>query len=145
MIVEALSQGQRRTLQSVSDGGTLIADGRFVGGAAIPVIFLCHKQPEAAQTDEARRQQQLQERLAQEARERERLVAEARERDRLQAARPTAPRQERRVALVDGNAAYTNQPLANPVNDATDVAASLRAMGFETTLLRDATSWGFMG
>lgn len=92
-----------------------------------------------AQAEEARRQQQLQERLAQEARERERLVAEARERDRLQAARPTAPRQERRVALVVGNAAYTNQPLANPVNDATDVAASLRAMGFETTLLRDAT------
>jgi hypothetical protein len=93
-----------------------------------------------AQQEEARRQQQLfQERLAQEARERERLVAEARGSDRLQAPRPAAQRQERRVALVVGNAAYKNQPLANPVNDATDVAATLRTMGFETTLLRDAT------
>jgi hypothetical protein len=94
----------------------------------------------AAEAEEARRQQQqLQERLAQEAKERERLLAEARERDRPQSTQPTAPRQERRVALVVGNAAYKNQPLANPVNDATDVASTLRGMGFETTLLRDAT------
>lgn len=37
---------------------------------------------------------------------------------------------ERRVALVIGNAAYKGIPLRNPVNDAVDVAASLRAYGF---------------
>lgn len=38
---------------------------------------------------------------------------------------------ERRVALVIGNSAYQRGPLKNPVNDATDVAAKLRSMGFE--------------
>lgn len=38
---------------------------------------------------------------------------------------------ERRVALVIGNSAYQKSPLKNPVNDATDVAAKLRNMGFE--------------
>lgn len=37
---------------------------------------------------------------------------------------------ERRVALVIGNAAYKVNPLRNPVNDALDVAASLRGYGF---------------
>jgi hypothetical protein len=36
-----------------------------------------------------------------------------------------------RVALVIGNAAYKSSPLANPVNDATDMAKSLRALGFD--------------
>ena len=96
-------------------------------------------QPAVAADAAKSRQRELEERLVAQARERDRLMAEARDRDRPQSTRPVAPRQERRVALVVGNAAYTNQPLANPVNDATDVAASLRAMGFETTLLRDAT------
>jgi hypothetical protein len=39
---------------------------------------------------------------------------------------------ERRVALVIGNGAYQNASrLANPVNDAADVAAALRELGFE--------------
>ena len=37
---------------------------------------------------------------------------------------------EHRVALVIGNAAYKGNPLKNPVNDAVDVAASLRGYGF---------------
>jgi uncharacterized caspase-like protein len=42
---------------------------------------------------------------------------------------------EKRVALVIGNAAYQNTPaLANPVNDAEDVAATLKRVGFEVTL-----------
>lgn len=39
--------------------------------------------------------------------------------------------QPRRVALVVGNASYPQRPLANPVNDATDLAAALRRLGFE--------------
>ncbi len=44
-----------------------------------------------------------------------------------------------RVALVIGNAAYETAPLSNPVNDARDMAAALRAHGFEVTLGTDWT------
>lgn len=37
---------------------------------------------------------------------------------------------EKRVALVIGNGAYPSAPLLNPVNDAKDMATSLRALGF---------------
>jgi len=88
---------------------------------------------------ERRRRQELEDRLA---------VAEARERERLQvqaqtvSGPPTAQvsfRSERRVALVVGNAAYKVSPLDNPVNDATDVEAGLKLLGFQTTLLRNAS------
>lgn len=38
---------------------------------------------------------------------------------------------EKRVALVIGNSNYQSSPLANPVNDANDIAASLRSVGFD--------------
>jgi uncharacterized caspase-like protein len=41
---------------------------------------------------------------------------------------------ERRVALVIGNAAYPDQPLANPVNDARAMAQTLQSIGFDVTL-----------
>lgn len=48
---------------------------------------------------------------------------------------PAAAKAERRVALVIGNAAYTNATvLRNPRNDATDMAASLKKLGFEVLL-----------
>ena len=44
-----------------------------------------------------------------------------------------------RVALVVGNGAYTHAGrLPNPANDATDMAAALRRLGFEVTIARDA-------
>ena len=45
-----------------------------------------------------------------------------------------------RTALVIGNAAYSEDigPLKNPGNDATDMAATLRQLGFAVTLVRDA-------
>ena len=36
-----------------------------------------------------------------------------------------------RVALVIGNYSYADKPLRNPKNDATDMAAALRTMGFD--------------
>ncbi|MFD2182534.1 caspase family protein [Rhodoplanes azumiensis] len=45
---------------------------------------------------------------------------------------------EPRTALIVGNAAYGFAPLANPVNDATDVAAALRQSGFDVTLATNA-------
>lgn len=38
---------------------------------------------------------------------------------------------DRRVALVIGNSAYSNGPLTNPANDARDMAAALRKLGFD--------------
>lgn len=38
--------------------------------------------------------------------------------------------QEKRIALVVGNSAYTNSPLKNPVNDANLMASTLQGLGF---------------
>ena len=46
-------------------------------------------------------------------------------------AQSPAPTAERRVALVIGNARYERLPLANPLNDAADLSAALRRLGFE--------------
>ncbi|MFH1090424.1 MAG: pectinesterase family protein [Pseudomonadota bacterium] len=46
---------------------------------------------------------------------------------------------DRRVALIIGNAAYRTSPLKNPVNDATDVAAALKDVGFEVILKTNVT------
>ena len=42
------------------------------------------------------------------------------------------------VALVIGNGAYPDAPLANPLNDATDVAVAFEAQGFRVQRLLDA-------
>ncbi len=50
----------------------------------------------------------------------------------------------KRVALVIGNSAYVNAtPLANPKNDATDMAAKLRELGFDVMLGVDLDKRGF--
>lgn len=48
---------------------------------------------------------------------------------------PTQAQAERRTALVIGNAQYTHAGLlANPANDANDIAAALKEMGFNVVL-----------
>ncbi len=49
------------------------------------------------------------------------------------------PPQGKRVALVIGNSKYKFNPLNNPVNDATDMAASLRSVGFDVIEVKNAT------
>jgi hypothetical protein len=103
----------------------------------------------AAEAQAARqRQQALEQRLAAQAAEAEAAKRRQQELEAQLAAaqlasqtasRPTTSKNERRVALVIGNAAYKSSPLTNPVNDASDVTATLRSMGFETILVRDAT------
>jgi len=44
-----------------------------------------------------------------------------------------------KVALVIGNAAYPEAPLRNAVNDAREVALTLRERGFEVILRADAS------
>jgi uncharacterized caspase-like protein len=46
---------------------------------------------------------------------------------------------EQRTALVIGNSAYSSGPLKNPINDASDMAAMLKKLGFTVTLKKDAT------
>lgn len=50
-----------------------------------------------------------------------------------------SPLSEQRVALVIGNSAYKASPLKNPANDATDMAAALKELGFKVTLRTDAS------
>jgi uncharacterized caspase-like protein len=47
---------------------------------------------------------------------------------------------EPRTALVIGNAAYPFGALANPVNDASDMASALRGAGFDVSLKTDANT-----
>jgi hypothetical protein len=51
--------------------------------------------------------------------------------------------QGRRVALVIGNGAYQHtSPLANPTNDAADVASALKKLGFDVVEGRDLDESG---
>ena len=55
-------------------------------------------------------------------------------------AQPIKPEaDERRLALVIGNAAYADAPLKNPVNDAQAVAATLRTLGFDVMQRENTT------
>jgi hypothetical protein len=47
--------------------------------------------------------------------------------------------QLKRTALIIGNSAYKEGPLKNPVNDARDMAAALRGMGFDVILKENAS------
>ncbi len=111
---------------------------------------------------ERKKRQELEQQLA-EAKERDRITAdldeERRKRQELEEQirvvqqatqpnkQPMSSGMERRVALVIGNATYKINPLKNPVNDSTDMARSLRSVGFDvieannTTLaqMREAT------
>ena len=85
---------------------------------------------------ERKRREELEQRLAE---------AEKRERERQQAQTPQSPpsqaaiRNERRVALLVGNGAYKQSPLTNSVNDAVDLNASLKNLGFQTLLVQNAS------
>ncbi len=46
---------------------------------------------------------------------------------------------EHRIALLIGNERYRYSPLLNPVNDARAISEALQSMGFEVTLLENAT------
>lgn len=50
-----------------------------------------------------------------------------------------APAKPQRLALVIGNAAYKDSPLANPLNDAADMAKALQASGFTVIRRENAT------
>jgi len=88
---------------------------------------------------ERKKRQDLEQRLATQAREREQAAADLREQGRLSTP-PFAPPIIRSAhALVIGNAAYPGSGrLDNPVNDATAISQKLRTMGFTVTTVTDA-------
>jgi hypothetical protein len=55
---------------------------------------------------------------------------------------PTPAGVEPRTALVIGNAGYAQSPLANPANDANDMARALRGAGFDVILKTDVDQLG---
>ncbi len=59
------------------------------------------------------------------------MISHAQQDRNLKLAGPTPSKAEQRVALIIGNGAYAQGSLANPVNDARDMAAALRSVGFE--------------
>lgn len=54
-----------------------------------------------------------------------------------QLGRESAGQASARTALVIGNGKYTDAPLSNPTNDATDMAVALRSLGFEVFAYTD--------
>ena len=50
------------------------------------------------------------------------------------------PGRMNRVALIIGNAAYPDDPLKNPVNDALAVGEKLERLGFDTLIRTEETS-----
>jgi hypothetical protein len=138
-----------------SSTGTTILEGiwsddRFVRSAPVQQASVANQKVPlvALQPDNSERDKLLAE-----------VEAERKKRQELEeqlkvAQQPTQPNRpavspvnERRVALVIGNATYKVNPLKNPVNDSTDMARSLRSVGFDvieannTTLvqMREAT------
>lgn len=89
-----------------------------------------------------KRQQELEERLAQERAEKERLAAQVAKQNQpapVPSATPVASQpNEKRIALVIGNGAYKVRPLNNPVNDANDISAALKRSGFQVIDVRNA-------
>ena len=57
-------------------------------------------------------------------------------------AQTSEPQSSRRIALVIGNGAYDNKPLANPVNDARAMEALLGALGFQVMRYENLTRQG---
>jgi len=45
---------------------------------------------------------------------------------------------EKRIALIIGNSSYHDGPLRNPVNDADKMASTLRQVGFQTFVVKNA-------
>ncbi len=99
----------------------------------------------AAAVDAAQaRADQERQRLAAEAADRQRREDEAR---RVAQSRQPAipPGTEKRVALVVGNSAYRDRPLANPVNDARAMQQALAELGFDVQVATDVDRRGLLG
>jgi len=58
---------------------------------------------------------------------------------RADLAKPNVAIKSSRLALIIGNAKYSDKPLQNPLNDSEDLAARLATLGFDVILVKDGT------
>ncbi len=65
--------------------------------------------------------------------EKRELLAQVKQRQEIKDLTQLLAQRQQRIALVIGNGAYQKEPLANPVNDATDVAEVLQELCFKAT------------
>ena len=63
----------------------------------------------------------------------------------IQAATPAVVNNTQRVALVIGNSAYQDAPLANPVNDARAIVKALQESGFSVIVRENVDQRGMLG
>ena len=134
---------------SISNQG-IWADNNFVRSAEVQLASVANQtvpavalQPDISERDKLLAEVEAERKKRQELEEQLRVAQQPN-----QPVKPTVSSvNERRVALVIGNATYKINPLKNPVNDSTDMARSLRSVGFDvieannTTLaqMREAT------
>ncbi|MGK7914978.1 MAG: caspase family protein, partial [Prochloraceae cyanobacterium] len=69
--------------------------------------------------------------------EKRELLVPVKQRQEIKGVTQLLAQQQERIALVIGNGAYQEDPLANPVNDANDVAQALQELGFKVTLIQN--------
>ncbi len=71
--------------------------------------------------------------------EKRELIAQLKQKQEIKSTTKLVAQRQQRIALVIGNGDYQEDqdPLANPVNDAADIAVALRELGFEVILLKD--------
>lgn len=127
--------------------GSVIRQGIWADGNFVRALPLSHPDVSnqtatiiAAQTDASEKEKLLSEVEAERKKQRELE-------DQLRVAQQSGPTNtqvstfalERRVALVLGNATYKVNPLKNPVNDSSDMAISLRSVGFDVIEAKNTT------
>ena len=69
--------------------------------------------------------------------EKRELPAPVKQRQEIKEVTQLVAQRQERIALVIGNGAYQEDPLANPINDANDVAQALQELGFKVTLIQN--------
>ncbi len=119
-------------------------NGRFIGSSKVAPASTAEGQPQntgGANDERFSELDRLRTAAEQAKREKAELEAQLAVAQQQAQVKPTVSvnTQGKRVALVIGNAKYRFSPLNNPVNDATDMAASLRSVGFDVIEVKDAT------
>ena len=117
----------------VSEG--IWADGRFLRSPPVQQAITPSAQTNSAERDRLTAEVEAERKKRQELEEQLRVTQQS-----TQSNKPAVTTGiERRIALVIGNATYKVNPLKNPVNDSTDMARSLRSVGFDVIEANNTT------
>ena len=117
----------------VSEG--IWADGRFLRSPPVQQAITPSAQTNSAERDRLTAEVEAERKKRQELEEQLRVAQQS-----TPSNKPAVTTGiERRIALVIGNATYKVNPLKNPVNDSTDMARSLRSVGFDVIEANNTT------